>query len=165
VNRRVVSDAGPLIALARIGRLDLLRKALGSLEIAQAVEDELRLDSDMPGATLLRRAVRKDGWIRARTVSTAPARLGMALGLGEASAILLAAERKALLLIDDRRGRTAAAKRGVICIGTGRVLLEAKRRRLLTAVGPTLQALTDSGYRLSPALCSRILELAGEAGQ
>ena len=41
--------------------------------------------------------------------------------------------------------------------------LEAKRRGLLAVVAPTLHTLLESGYRIAPALCSRILELAGEA--
>jgi len=35
----VVADAGPLIALARIGRFDLLRSLYGQLHIPPAVRD------------------------------------------------------------------------------------------------------------------------------
>ena len=49
----VVSDTGLLIALARVGRLDLLRRLYGQIVIPSAVHDELALDSDRPGAKAL----------------------------------------------------------------------------------------------------------------
>ena len=49
----VVSDTGPLIASARVGRLDLLRRLYGQIVISSAVHDELALGSDRPGAEAL----------------------------------------------------------------------------------------------------------------
>ncbi len=160
--RRVVADAGPLIALARTGHLRLLRDVLGTVEIPPAVQDELRLDSDMPGATNLRIAVRKERWIRKRALRSPRGSLGLALGAGETEAILLAAERKAVLLIDERRGRKAARAKGIALIGTARVLLEAKQRGLLKEVAPALHALVDSGYRITEKLREQILRIADE---
>jgi predicted nucleic acid-binding protein len=158
----VVADAGPLIALARTGHLHLLRDILGVVEIPVAVEIELRIESDLPGATCLRQAVRVERWLYTCEPRSCTSDLSLAVGSGEAAAILLAEERKALLLIDDRRGRKAAAERGIVCIGTGRILLEAKRRGLLTHVAPVLSELVECGYRIAPALRERILSLARE---
>lgn len=159
---RVVADAGPLIALARTGLLPLLRDLLGTIEIPPTVEDELRLDSKRPGAETLRTAIRKDRWIRRRKVRLPPGPLGHALGSGEAQAIVLAGERNALLLMDDRRARKAAAQKGIATIGTGRILLEAKRQGLLPEVAPALHALANTGYRIAPTLRAEILRLAQE---
>ena len=80
---------------------------------------------------------------------------------GEAEAIQLATEQNAtLLLIDDRKGRKTAKKRGIHIIGTGGVLIVAKKAGLLAEVSPVLKELASIGYRLSPALCERIIELA-----
>ena len=49
----VVSDTGPLIALARVGRPDLLRRLYGQIVISSAVHNELTLGSDRPGAEAL----------------------------------------------------------------------------------------------------------------
>jgi predicted nucleic acid-binding protein len=163
VTRRIVADAGPLIALARTGYLHLLRDMLGTVEIPPAVQDELRLNSNMPGATILRVAVRKDRWIRRRALRSPHGSLGIALGAGETEAILLAAERKAVLLVDERRGRKAAKARGIAMIGTARVLLEAKQRGLIKDVAPALQALMDSGYRITRELHEQILRIANES--
>ncbi len=163
MKRRIVADAGPLIALARTGYLYLLRDIMELVEIPPAVQDELKLDTTMPGAAVLRKALRTDRWIRRHALRAPLGSAGLALGLGEAQAILLAAERKALLLMDERRGRRAAKARGIALIGTGRVLVEAKRRGILMEVAPALDALTGSGYRITIELRKQILRIAGEA--
>jgi hypothetical protein len=55
-----------------------------------------------------------------------------------------------------------AKKRRVPIIGTGGMLIAAKKAGLLDRVAPVLDALTNTGYRLSSALCDHILRLAGE---
>jgi predicted nucleic acid-binding protein len=47
-------------------------------------------------------------------------------------------------------------------VGCAGVLLAAKRAGLIKTVRPHLEALAAAGYRLSPQLCSRVLEMAGE---
>jgi len=66
------------------------------------------------------------------------------------------------LIIDDRRGREIASRRGIKIIGTGGLLVVAKRMGYLKKVTPVLNDLSRVGYRLSPELCKRIIELAGE---
>ena len=47
-------------------------------------------------------------------------------------------------------------------IGTGRILIAAKERGLIESVADALNALRDSGYRLSDELRSRLLAIADE---
>ena len=99
----VVADTSPLIALARIGELDLLRRLYGRVAVPAAVEAELAIGSDRPGARMLEAAL-VAGWLSVQPVSDrAPGPdLSLLLGPGEAEAIVLAEERQArLLLIDD----------------------------------------------------------------
>ncbi len=159
---RLVADAGPLIALAATGRLDLLRQVSVVVAIPEAVAEELCLGSGLPGATRLAAAVGPQGWIRVLTAPPPRQDWAPGLGAGEAEAILLADALNLPLLADDLRARRAAAARTLACIGTGRVLIEARRRGHLDRVAPVLDELESVGYRLSAPLRTRILELADE---
>jgi predicted nucleic acid-binding protein len=87
------------------------------------------------------------------------------LDAGEASAILLAEQTDCrFLLIDERRGREIARRRGLPVVGLAGVLLAAKQSGLLESVGPVLADLSRQGYRLANALVAEVLRLAGEAG-
>jgi predicted nucleic acid-binding protein len=160
----IVADAGPLIGLARVDVLSILKDLYGEVLIPPRVADELELSQGRPGSRPLATAV-ADGWLQIE----APHRtedlrsLELLLDAGEAEAILLAEEHPGdLLLIDERRGRSVAKGRGVPVIGTGGVLLFAKRQGRIERVLPALSRLAEAGYRLSPALRREIVELAGE---
>ena len=62
----IVADTGPLIGLARVGRLDLLRRLYGKVHIPAAVLDELALGSARPGAAVLEDFL-KSGWFEVQT--------------------------------------------------------------------------------------------------
>ena len=160
----VVADTGPLIALARVDRLDLLRRLYHDALVPPAVHTELALDSTRPGAKLLAKAF-DAGWIKAQPVvdAVAVSELTQLLDPGESEAIILAEQENArFLLIDDARGRRVARQRGVSVVGVAGVLLTAKSRGALAAVGPVLEDLSRMGYRLSPGLVAAVLERADE---
>ncbi|MHB8764629.1 MAG: DUF3368 domain-containing protein [Deferrisomatales bacterium] len=160
----VVADAGPLIGLARVGRLGLLHDLYGAVLIPPAVEDELRLAEPRPGVAALA-AARNAGWlgVEAPAPTEGLRKLLLLVDPGEAEAIELAAQRRCrFVLLDDRRGRSAARRRAVPVAGTGAVLLAAKGRGLIDAVGPVLDELAGAAYRLAPALVQRLREKAGE---
>ena len=167
MTRVVVADTGPLIALARVGRLDLLRRLYGRVVVPPAVHVELAIDSNRPGAKVLAGAFAA-GWIVVEAVTDSSVRLELdqILGPGEAEAIALAEQEGArFLLIDDAKGRRTARARGIPVVGVAGVLLAAKSRGELAAVGPVLDRLSDAGYRLSPRLVAATLDRAGERGR
>lgn len=103
----VVSNSTPLIALAKIQKLDLLKHFFGTVSIPQEVYDEVvTRGGPLYGADEVSRA----SWIRVVSVEnrTAVDALSLTLDRGEAEAIALAREIDALLIIDDRDGRDAA---------------------------------------------------------
>lgn len=161
MKRVIVADAGPLIALARTGHLGLLSALFHEVLIPQAIREELKLSSDRPGARELRRAVAPGGWMKVRKVDT-QMEMSPALGPGEKEAILLASRKKTLLLIDDHKARQAAKSLDVRVIGTGRLLIEAKRQGLLKHVAPVLDEFAAAGYRLSGVLVRHMKKLAKE---
>ncbi|NHJ14202.1 MAG: DUF3368 domain-containing protein, partial [Candidatus Thorarchaeota archaeon] len=80
------------------------------------------------------------------------------IDLGEAAAILLARETEALLLIDDKMGRTTAEILGVRCLGTVGVLLRALSisRIDFNEYVAILDRMIDAGFRLD----SKVYRLA-----
>lgn len=157
----VVADAGPLIGLARIGRLELLRGLFSSTIVPPAVYAECIRAPEKPGAAAIAQAVH-DQWLMVRSLSKPAQTLPIGLGLGEREAITLALELLCLILLDDKLARAAARTAGLSVIGTGGLLLAAKSRSLIPSVGPALAQLQSSGYHFSDELVTKILTLAGE---
>ncbi|NER23449.1 MAG: DUF3368 domain-containing protein [Symploca sp. SIO1B1] len=158
----VVSNSSPLIALAQIGKFELLHLLYQELLIPQAVRDEVaRFGEERLGAAELEKA----DWIRTVTISnrTAVELLRERLDLGESEAIVLAIETEAqLLLIDEARGRRVAQTQSLNHVGTVGILVLAKRRGLVEAVTPLLNDLIAAGFRMNEDLYQTALELAGE---
>jgi uncharacterized protein len=159
----VVSDTSPINNLAAINQLHLLQQIYGTVIIPEAVYRELT-DPGFPvaGAT----EVQTLDWIQTRQISdlTMLELLRMELDPGEAEAVVLALEIGAdQVLIDEHRGRVIAARLKLNYTGILGILLEAKRRGLIVAVKPLLDALIhQAGFWVADALYNRVIELAGE---
>lgn len=154
----VVADAGPLIHLSLLGRIDLLATLYGRITIPDLVYQEVVHSGEGLAGS---KEVREADWID--VVEHAPRAdlfrlLRAQLDPGEAAAIWLAAERKAeLLLSDDRQARLAAERLGFRVRGSLGILAEAKRRGLLAEVAPLFAELREKGVWLSSDLTDKIL--------
>ncbi|MCB1035651.1 MAG: DUF3368 domain-containing protein [Acidobacteria bacterium] len=156
----LVANAGPLIALARIGRLSLLPEAFSQILVPMAVFREVTHDPLLPGAQELGEA----SWLVAVSVADRDGiiRLRLWLDRGESEAIVLAGDRGLPLAIDERRGRRIAESLGVATTGTIGILLASKRLGLIEEVTPLVDQLLQEGVRLSRSLQRSIRRLAGE---
>ena len=157
----MVADSGPIIAFARIERLDLLRQVVGELVIPPAVYEELTgKGQERPGAA----EVARGAWIQRRIVTNQAmvANLPPVLHAGEREAMVLAEELQAQLLIDEQRGRNMAIARGVTVIGSLRILIEAKRRGLIDRAQPVLDAMLAAGYWIDEELLPPFFQEIGE---
>lgn len=162
----IISDASPLIGLAKIGRLNLLQQLYQHIVIPPAVHTELQTASQCAGSVELQQAL-ADGWLSVAHQADVPIdciiELRQTLDMGEAEAIALALHLAAdLLLVDEQRGRAVAQQKGLRIIGTGVVLITAKRFGYITSVKAELEALFRSGYRLSARLREQLVAMAGE---
>ena len=168
MSRVVIADAGPLIGLARIEALLLLRDLYGSVCVTREVREEiLPAGSLFPDAIILSAAL-AEGWIE---VVDAPGAdwqlLNPGVDPGEASAIRLACHWRdaggaVLLVMDDRAGRLEARSRGLSLIGTAALIGLAKTQGLIPAAGPLLEKLTQAGYYLGKSVIEEVLAAAGE---
>jgi hypothetical protein len=157
----IISNAGPLLSFARANLLALLREIVGALTIPEAVYDEIVVSgAGLPGAD----EVRDSAWITRAPVSDHRfvEQLPHTLHAGEREAIAMAREQRAALVIDDQAARRVAEQYGVACMGSLRLLEEAKQRGIIAAVKPTLDALMAAGMYLSDPLYHAFLRRMGE---
>jgi predicted nucleic acid-binding protein len=128
----IVSNSTPLIALSKIGKLELLREYFGVVHIPKEVYDEVvTRGKNLFGAMEVKNA----DWIKVEEVRNKIAvesLLGY-IGQGEAEAIIVAKERNTkLLLIDDSDGRQIAERLGLKITGTiGILLLAATDKKIV----------------------------------
>jgi len=124
----VVADSSPIIVLIGIGHIDVLPALFGQVVIPPEVSAELH-QSNLPQSVHDFVAARP-AWLVERmpgAIEAIPS-----LHAGELAAISLAQELKAdLLLIDEVRGRKAAAERHIPFTGTIGVIELAAERGLL----------------------------------
>lgn len=158
----VVTNSGPIIALAVVGQLNVLGALYDSVLVPGAVWGEVtEAGAGRPGAHELASAT----WVERVDIDPPPDRLlTEELGAGEAEAITLAVRRGArLLLLDDRRARRIAEiAYGLRVKGAAGVLVAAKRRGLIAAVRPLLEAMRIHGYHLSQRLIDSACREVGE---
>lgn len=152
----VVADASPLIALQQIGSLHFLEPLFGGVLVPPAVAREIA--PSVPPAPFIEE--------RALAQPIAPAVLRSRLGPGESEAISLALELSAEhLIVDERQARRVAGEVGVPIIGTLGLLLAAKRKGLVPAVRPPIEALLGHGFHVGQEWIQVTLEAAGEADE
>jgi predicted nucleic acid-binding protein len=159
----VVSDASPLIGLAKIAHLHLLPSLYRTVTIPEAVYAELtNRGAGRTGVDEFTQAT----WLQ---VSPVTDRLQVDylrgdLDLGEAEALVLARERQAAyFLVDEERGRTVAKLLHIPHIGTAGILVMAKQTGHIPAVAPLILQLRRHRFYLSDRLVEVILHQVGES--
>jgi predicted nucleic acid-binding protein len=155
----IVADAGPLIALARIKSLPLLRAVFARTLVTETVVAECLAGPDRPDRAAISSAV-DERWLQ--VISGIAAETDWGLDAGEASTIAAALARRAGVIMDDRAGRRVASDLGVPVIGLLGVLVLAKRLGKLPVIRPLVDRLTASGYYLTDGVVEDALRLAGE---
>ncbi len=161
----VVSDTSPILGLAAIERLDLLRAQFGEILIPPAVMAELKTETEFRGAKSIRQALKR-GWLYVLAVQNVHLvhALGLELDQGESEAIALALEVNApLVLLDEYDGRSKARALGLTTIGALGILLRAKRDGNIQSLKEAMQALRqEAGFFITEELYQQILAQAGE---
>ena len=169
--RVVIADAGPLICLARVDHLWVLRDLFGEVALCDAVAAEVLDGGDFADSARVRAAL-DAGWMRVQRLSQALPDVVdsglVGLGAGESLSILWALELRSagsepLLLMDDSKAREAARRHGLDVLGAAKALALARRAGLIERLRPLLEAMRDDGYYMSHAVVASALTFAGEA--
>ncbi len=160
MNKVVIADAGPLIAFARLRRLELLPRVFDTVLVTAAVLEECAGRHDFPESVLIREAV--DNKVLELCAAPDYSVFAQDVDAGEASAIASALERKCGVLMDDKAGRRMATNIGIPVIGTVGVLVLAKRKGFVPLLKPLLDELAASGYFLGKEIIAAALAAGGE---
>lgn len=131
----IVSNSGPLIHLARIGRLNLLKELFGEVVIPFTVKQEVvdrGKEEGMADAFLIENEIR-NGWIVVDqgTIMADLYEIAERAGIdiGEVAAIMLARRKGCSILVDDLAARRFAVGMGLEVIGSIGVLIRAAKVR------------------------------------
>jgi predicted nucleic acid-binding protein len=160
----VVSNTGPLIALAKIDRLALLQQLFGEVFIPPVVHREL-LGKAGAEANRLDQALATFVHVHVAPIARREPEVAAAtqtLDTGERDAVVLSHQMGLSLIIDDRLGRQAARRLGLAVAGSAGVLIQAQKRGLIASVRQELEMMRDYGYWLSDDLIEAAANLAGE---
>ena len=132
----ILSNATPLIYLAKIGKLDLLRSLYKEVSIPEEVYKEVvkGKENKFFDALIIDKSI-KDGWIKIKKIKVKKEIESFAseIDLGEIELISLATETKPyLILIDDASARAIAESFGFNVKGTIYVLLRAYKKKMIS---------------------------------
>ncbi len=145
---RVIVNTSPLIALNRIGRINLLRDLYKQVVCPRSVVDEIKVGV-LKGHAL---ALELPAW-----VSVDPDPLEMAfrreLGAGESAVLSLALLTKAdLVVLDDLQARLVAAELKLRITGILGILVAAQRSGFISNSRDEAHKLQAEGFRINPTL-------------
>lgn len=159
---KVVCNSSPLIHLAKIGKLELLKDYFTEISIPEAVYRECVIDGkDREDAKRIENAA----WIRVVDIKNIDLKkaLNTVLDEGESEAIVLALQESAdLILLDDYEARELARTYGLKITGTIGLLIKAKYEGDISSIDEMLKKLRRTGFWLSDDLYTKILRDEGE---
>ena len=169
---RIVADATPIVYLARIGKLQLLRQLYEDVIIPPKIREEV-FTGKHPEVPVIEEAY-EGGWLEQREMSAAAKsfqlkQLRDAPGLhaGESQAIALYCTTRLPLIIDedDKTGRRIARVWGIEVKGTLRVILEAYETRLIRyqETRELFRQLLAERFRVTAEIYERALALLERA--
>jgi len=159
---RVISNSSPLIHLAKIEQLDLLKHFFNEITVPEAVHKECVIEGmDREDAKKIENA----DWIKVERVRDENLKkaLMMVLDEGEAEVITLALEEHTdLILLDESNAREIARNYELNITGVIGVLIKAKDERKIASLEEILEKLKETGFWISDELYTKILREEGE---
>jgi predicted nucleic acid-binding protein len=160
----VVSNTTPIIAFAKINRLEILEYLFGRIYISEGVYKELISNKKFIFEI---EQITKSSFIIVKEVKN---RLAVeliqkmhGLNMGESESIILFKELGGdLLIMDEKKGRKVASSLDIELTGTLGILLKAKQEGIIIELKPILEKLIESNIRISHELYKEILKSANE---
>ena len=157
---KVVINASPFILLCKSGLITLLPRLFSEICMPEAVWDEIERGGDIASYQLYDY---EQTWLNRYLIDSAKEVIVWNLGDGETEVLSFAFVNKShTALIDDRAARRCAETMNIQTLGTGGILVLAKKRGLIQSVSLELKKLTSAGLWLSNEVIEVILKQADE---
>ncbi|HMV47533.1 MAG TPA: DUF3368 domain-containing protein [Blastocatellia bacterium] len=158
---KIVTNSSPLIVLCKSGLADLLPQVCEDILVPAAVWDEIVSGGKDDAAT---RILPHLTWAkRTEVVSDDLLIRAWNLGAGETAVLNLALSLPGhRALIDDSAARACAKTMHIAFLGTGGLLVAAKRRGLIASLDEALQKIISAGLWFSGDVINLLKEQAGE---
>jgi uncharacterized protein len=161
----VVSNASPLIILAKISYFNLPQRLFNKITISEEIWDEVVVKgAGLPGSTETQQASQSgpSRWINIAQLANSSQltawRNKYSLGAGELSTILLAKEAQAdVALIDERGARLLAQSEGVPVLGTVGLLELGYRNGEVTDLRLAYQTMLAQGAHIDKQILNQSL--------
>jgi len=159
----IVSDATTLIVLGKLGRVALLQLFFDRVLIPSQVMVELQAkpDHDL--------SIWNQPWFQIvdGTCLGLYREFCLVLDAGESESLALADTHHLPLLIDEKKGRTIAARRGIPVLGLVGLLVRAVQRSFLTAreAAALLEDARAIGFRISNSLTEEFIAAIGKGSR
>ena len=158
MSERIVINTSPLIALNRMGALEII----GQLPIQLSCPNEVL--TEMEAGLAQGHPVIAPTWLTVIPLTAPLSPLVLAsLDIGEAAVIQLALEQGIpRVCIDEVKGRRAALSAGLQVVGSLGLIIRAKSAGLIKEIQPLIDKATKTGIHYHPELVRQVLVSVGE---
>lgn len=158
---KVVVNASPLIALFKSNQAELLPQLFQEIIIPKGVWDEIVIPGQLDAAAQM---LPETEWINCQNMERVDEKIeAWDLGIGESQVLTYALTHfEHTAMVDDMAARKCAKTFNISTLGTGAMIVIAKRKELISSVTPRLKALKDSGLWLSEEVINLLKAQAGE---
>ncbi len=160
----IVSDASPLIALAKLDLLELLFVSFLEVHIPQAEVHEATHDRYRKDSKIIHSFITQNQSVIIHNDhdNKTYADYRNILDEGESQALALADNLDCGILIDEHLRRQIAKQHHIPVVGVMGLLLQAKTKGKILSVRPLIEQLLENNYRLSERVIQLVLKRAKE---
>jgi predicted nucleic acid-binding protein len=159
MSERIVINTSPLIALNRMGALDIIGKLLCEFLCPDEVKTEIEAGAAQGYPVIA------PSWLKVMPLAAPLSPLVLAsLDSGEAAVIQLALEQGIpRVCIDEVKGRRAALSAGLQVVGSLGLVIRAKSAGLIAEIRPLIEQATKAGIHYHPELVRQVLVAVDES--
>jgi len=159
--KKWVVNASPLIILAKVDQILLLKDLCEEMAIPSGVKEEIDEGPENDSARIW---LKRDGkkWVR-DSGPINPVISAWDLGQGETEVLNWAYEHPGYeAILDDKAAKNCASSVHIKVHGTIGIILLAKQEGIIEKVSPILNRLPKVGFRIHPAILAAAKKLAHE---